>query len=137
MMGADGYSQTFTLGSKLEAVMARGAEELIHPLMKEYVKNAPRPDPVPKPEEVYPGLGLTSAAKPEPGQPPPFPVCGPSQPNSGYRTTEAGPFDNLSMQMAAYNYNRTTCVILHPPFLEGGSLLTIAACVPSPGVAGR
>ena len=69
-------------------------------------------EPVPRHPDVYPGLGMTAMLKTY-GNPPPFPVSGPSAPISGSRPTGItdNPFPGLSMQLASYNYNRT-CAIM-------------------------
>ena len=107
--------EIFTLGTKLKQVEELGTETLIHPDMKDHVAWAaanPIREPVPRHPEVYPGLGMTAMLKTY-GNPPPFPVSGPSAPISGSRPTGItdNPFPGLSMQLASYNYNRT-CAIM-------------------------
>ena len=105
---------TFTLGSKLDQLESKPAEQYRHPLMADfaaYVKSNPAPF-VPRVHEAYPGLGRPMARLP-PGADPPVPVSGPSQPQCGMRATDfdSDKFVGLSPEMATYNFNRTTAIM--------------------------
>ena len=104
-MTLEGIPPLFTLGSKYAEVTGRDASKLLHPLMKDHIayrqKSFETTTRVVKPSEVYPGLGMTQSHKAIPGSDPPYPVCGPSQPQCGSRATnkDNDPFPGLSLEM--------------------------------------
>lgn len=106
----------FTLADKLAEATAQDASKFILPSLKAEVNHFKDSVPPVNPlnATAYPMLGLNG--RPDiapPGAVPPKPVSGPSVPKCGARPVDpvSNPFDGLSLEMASYNYKRTSSIM--------------------------
>ena len=106
----------FTLAQKLAEAEGQDAAKFLLPSLKAEVnafKSVEQPVNFLH-ASPYPMMGLNSRPDKGPtGAAPPKPVSGPSMPKCGARPTapKEDPFVGLSLEMAAYNYNRTTAIM--------------------------
>merc|ERR1719240_2257953 len=105
-----------TLADKLAEATAQDASKFLLPSLKpevNYFKGSAAPTN-PLNATAYPMLG--TGGRPDigpPGAVPPKPVSGPSVPKCGTRPVDpvSNPFDGLSLEMASYNYKRTSSIM--------------------------
>lgn len=109
-------AKPFTLADKLAEATAQDASKFLLPSLKPEVNHfKDHVTPVnPLNATAYPMMGL--GGRPDigtPGADPPVPVSGPSVPKCGTRPVDpvSNPFTGLSLEMASYNYKRTSSIM--------------------------
>ena len=120
-------AKPFTLKDKLDEATANTADKFLLPSLKDHTDafkdfkgktrwtlNSEGPSENPLNSTPYPMMGL--GGRPDigaVGADPPLPVSGPSVPKCGTRPIDpvSDPFTGLSLEMAGYNYKRTSSIM--------------------------